>query len=284
MALIMSVRRNQVKLCRHDVRLRRGSVIISPLSAASGRGPATARPRTRQIEKRGGETYDGRVKSKIRCGGKPVTAIVLAGGRGRRMKADKAGLDVGGRTLLEHVLAQVGPLFDEVLVSLSPGQELPFRPKTGRDRTTAGKAAAARDGTDFRVVRDDIEGLGPLGGILAGLKAARNEACLVIACDIPEIDVTLLEALARTTCGSEITVPVGPSGLYEPLFALYKSSIIPEIERLLASGERSVLPLFDPCRTVVVELENAGRIRNLNTRADYEAYLRSQSPGRRTKP
>ena len=92
------------------------------------------------------------------------------------------------------------------------------------------------------VVRDEVEGLGPLGGILAGLKAARNEACLVIACDIPEI------------------------------------------EALLASGERSILPLFERCRTVVVGIEDAGRIRNLNTRADYKEYLRSQSPGRRTKP
>jgi molybdenum cofactor guanylyltransferase len=230
------------------------------------------------------------VKKKIRCGGKPVTAVVLAGGRSRRMKADKAGLDVGGRTLLEHVLAQVTPVVDEVLVAVSPGQDLPIAPK------------AALKNTAVRVVQDEVEGLGPLGGILAGLKAARNEACLVVACDIPEIDVPLLEALARTTCGSEITVPVGPSRLYEPLFALYKRPVIAEIEALLASGERSILPLFDRCRTVVIELEDAGRIRNLNTRADYDEYLRSlerggvrrgssrpgrsraQSPGRRTRP
>lgn len=184
-----------------------------------------------------------------------MTAIVLAGGRSRRMKADKAGLDVGGRTLLEHVLGQVEPLFDETLVVVFPGQ-----------------AVRARG----RVIEDDIPGLGPLGGILAGLKAARNEACAVIACDIPEIDGPLLRALARTTCGAEITVPVGPAGLYEPLFALYRRSIIPRIEALLASGERSILPLFDRCRTVIVGFEDAGRIRNLNTRAEYEAYLRSR--------
>jgi len=224
------------------------------------------------------------VKKTIRCGGKPVTAVVLAGGRSRRMKADKAALDVGGRTLLEHVLAQVVPLVDEVLVSLSPGQALPSGPGTAPKGHSAGHVRRSMTGIATTVVRDEVEGLGPLGGVLAGLKAARNDACLVIACDIPEIDVPLLEALARTTCGSEITVPVGPSGLYEPLFALYKRSIIPEIEALLASGERSILPLFERCRTVVVGIEDAGRIRNLNTRADYKEYLRSQSPGRRTKP
>jgi len=197
----------------------------------------------------------GSVRRKILCGGRPMTAVVLAGGRSRRMKADKAGLDVGGRTLLEHVLGQVEPLFDETLAVVSAGQTVRAR---------------------GRVIEDEIPGLGPLGGILAGLKAARNEACAVIACDIPEIDVPLLRALARTTCGSEITVPVGPAGLHEPLFALYRRSVIPRIEALLAGGERSILPLFDRCLTVIVEFEDAGRIRNLNTRAEYEAYLGSR--------
>jgi molybdopterin-guanine dinucleotide biosynthesis protein A len=196
-----------------------------------------------------------------------MTAIVLAGGRGRRMNADKAGLAVAGRTLLEHVVEQVVPFFDEVLIGISPGQKLGRRPSL--------IALAER----IRVVSDEMPGLGPIGGILAGLKAARNDACAVVACDIPDVDVTLLRALARTTCGSEITVPVGPAGLYEPLFAIYRKSVIPQIETLLADGERSLLPLFDRCRTVVVQFEDAGRIRNLNTREDYEAYLRSFGQG-----
>jgi molybdopterin-guanine dinucleotide biosynthesis protein A len=206
-----------------------------------------------------------------------MTAIVLAGGQSRRMKADKAGLDVAGRTLLEHVLAQVEPLFDEVLVSVSEGQAGQVRRKLAGRRGRRPKATATAPPSPGRVrfVEDERPDLGPLGGILAGLRAARNDACMVLACDIPDIDIPLLEALARTTCGSEITVPVGPSGLYEPLFALYRRPIIPRIEALLASGERSILPLFDRCRTAIVQFEGAGRIRNLNTRADYEGYLRS---------
>lgn len=208
----------------------------------------------------------GPVKKKIRCGGRPMTAVVLAGGRGRRMKADKAGLDVGGRTLLEHVLGQIGPHFDEVLISLSPGQKL---------------APLSRG----RVVHDETPGLGPLGGLLAGLKGAAHEACAVVACDIPDIDLALLRSLARAGGDAEIAVPVGPSGLYEPLFAVYRRSIIPEIESLLGRGERSLLPLYETCRTAVVRFDEPGRIRNLNTREDYEDYLRSRArraAGRRT--
>jgi molybdopterin-guanine dinucleotide biosynthesis protein A len=211
----------------------------------------------------------GGVKRKIRCGGKPMTAVVLAGGRGRRMKADKAGLAVGGRTLLEHVLAQIEPYFDEVLISLSPGQSLRLEKKM-------------RAGT-LRIVEDATPGLGPLGGVLAGLKAARHEACAVIACDIPDIDLPLLRAVVRAAEDAETAVPVGPTGLHEPLFAVYRRSVVPQIEAILAGGERSILPLYERTRTAFVRFEDSGRIRNLNTRADYESYLRSLA-GRPTRP
>jgi molybdopterin-guanine dinucleotide biosynthesis protein A len=193
-----------------------------------------------------------------------MTAVVLAGGRGRRMKADKTTLPVGATTLLEHVLAQVEPLFDEVLISLSPDQAAPPLSPSARRR----------------VIRDERPGLGPIGGLMAALKCARNDACVVIACDIPEIDVPLLRALTKSAADAEIAVPAGPSGLQEPLFAVYRRSIVPEIESLLARGERSLLPLYKGCRTIVVRFDDPGRVRNLNTRKDYEAYLVSRMKGR----
>ena len=197
----------------------------------------------------------GTVKRKIRCGGKPMTAIVLAGGRGLRMKADKAGLAVGDRTLLEHVLRQLAPHFSEILISVSPGQKIRF--------------------ATVRTVEDGTPGQGPLAGILAGLKAAANDASAVVACDIPDVNIPLLRSLARAAGDAEIAVPVGPDGHFEPLFAVYRKSAVPAIEVLLQAGERSILPLFGRCRTTVLRLEDAAWLRNLNTRADYEAYILS---------
>ena len=184
-----------------------------------------------------------------------MTAIVLAGGRGRRMKADKARLAVGERTLLEHVLSQLEPHFSEILISVSPSQKIRF--------------------ASGRTVEDGTPGQGPLGGLLAGLKAAANDASAVVACDIPDINVPLLRSLARAAGDAEIAVPVGPAGHFEPLFAIYRKSVVPEIETLLRSGERSILPLFGRSRTVVVRLEDATWLRNLNTREDYRSYLRT---------
>jgi molybdopterin-guanine dinucleotide biosynthesis protein A len=216
----------------------------------------------------------GTVKRKIRSGGKAMTAVVLAGGRGRRMKADKAGLAVGRRTLLEHVLNQLGPYFEEILVSVSSGQAI--WPKNLSEKRSSGRTAPATGrGSIFRTVEDEVPGLGPLGGILAGLKAAVNEACAVVACDIPDIDIPMLRSLARAVREADIAVPVGPAGHFEPLFAVYRRSVVPEIEALLLAGERSIIPLYGRCRTAVLRLEDAAWLRNLNTPADYRDYLES---------
>jgi molybdopterin-guanine dinucleotide biosynthesis protein A len=171
------------------------------------------------------------------------------------MKADKAGLAVGDRTLLEHVLGQLEPHFSEILISVSLGQKIRF--------------------ASGRTVEDATPGQGPLGGILAGLKAAANDASAVVACDIPDVSVPLLRSLARAAGRAEIAVPVGPAGHFEPLFAVYRKSAVPAIEELLQAGERSILPLFGRCRTTVLQLEDAAWLRNLNTRVDYESYILS---------
>lgn len=229
--------------------------------------------------------YNKIMERKIRCGGKPMTAIVLAGGRGSRMRTDKAALAVKGRTLLEHVLVQIEPYFEETLISVTPGQKAaaaragtaPIRAGK-RDPSMAGPGAELLPrggGRRFEVVEDEAPGLGPLGGMLTGLRASSSDACAVIACDIPDIPLPLLRSLARAAQGAEIAVPVDTAGRYEPLFAVYKRAVIPEIEALLRSGERSILPLFERCRTAVVRLEAGRRLTNLNTRADYRDYLKS---------
>ena len=224
------------------------------------------------------------MKLKIRSAGRPVTAIVLAGGRGRRMNADKARLPVPGGTLLERVLGQLAPHFDEVLVSVSPGQKIGLgRMKKGRSWASADKAAPGGSGhrralepdrPNLRIVEDERPDQGPMAGVLAGLKAAGNAVCAVVACDIPDVDMGLLRRLVGAAAHAEIAVPVTPEGDFEPLFAVYQKAVVPRIEKLLSCGERSLIPLISQCRTARVPLADGRRLRNLNTRRDYEDYLK----------
>lgn len=225
------------------------------------------------------------MKRKVRCRGKPVTVIVLAGGHSRRMNADKALLSVHGETLVERVIRQVAPYFDEVLVSVSPGRKMSLRQAIGakaglaEERRIHPQAVRRRkggvDGAVTKYVVDEARNQGPMAGLLAGLKEAANNVCAVVACDIPDVDVPSLRKLARAAAAAEIAVPITPEGQFEPLFAVYTKAVAPEIERLLRAGERSLIPLFGRCRTALLPLPEAGRLRNLNTKEEYEAYLRS---------
>jgi molybdopterin-guanine dinucleotide biosynthesis protein A len=182
----------------------------------------------------------------------PLTLIVLAGGESRRMKRDKALLPVPERALLEHVLAGVDGLFVEVIVSVAPGR--------------------AYDFLTVPQIPDAAEGLGPLSGILAGLRAARFDPAFVLACDIPEVDRGFIAGIVAAAEGFDVAVPRTSAGL-EPLLAVYRKSVVPRVERLLAEGKSSVLDLYPLCRTRVVDVGDPVWLRNINTPEEYGAFL-----------
>lgn len=184
---------------------------------------------------------------------RPVTLIVLAGGTSRRMKQDKARLVVGTEPLIQKILKQVEGYFDEVLLSVSKGRPFDF--------------------VSCPQVEDEVEGQGPLAGILSGLRAAAHDVCVVAACDIPDIDMAFIARMLEASEGCEIVVPSSAEGKFEPLLAVYKKSVIPKIERLLASSNRQVLALFDLCKTRVLKMGDSSWLRNLNTPEDYREYL-----------
>jgi molybdopterin-guanine dinucleotide biosynthesis protein A len=189
----------------------------------------------------------------------PATLIVLAGGKSRRMRWNKACLPAPDKPLIQRVIDQAGPLFDEVLISVSRGQKFDFMP--------------------YLSVEDAAEGIGPLAGILSGLKAAAHETCVVIACDIPDIDAVFLARMLDEGRGHEIVVPFSGQDKYEPLLAVYKKSVLPKIERLVAAGDFSILSLFPLCRTRFMRMEDASWIRNLNTPKDYDEWMKGRAKG-----
>lgn len=178
------------------------------------------------------------------------------------MGRDKASIRVGGRRLVDIVLEQLEPYFAEILLSLSPGRRLKL--------------------PGCRTVRDELDGAGPLAGVASSLKAAANEKCFVVACDIPRVDFELVRRLARAAAEADIAVPVTSEGRFEPLFAFYSRAVLPEAEKLLKSGRRSLIPLLKSCRTARLQLGEKDRLWNLNTMkdlADFRACLkRIQGP------
>jgi molybdopterin-guanine dinucleotide biosynthesis protein A len=186
----------------------------------------------------------------------PVAAIILAGGKSRRMNREKPLLPLNGRTLIEAVIAQVRLCVDVVLISAG-------------DRD---KFAPLR----LPVIEDEAPGQGPLLAILTALRASPCETNIIMACDIPVIHLPFLERIVALAPRHEIVVPRYRDGKFEPLFAAYRRAIIPAIEKQVGRGDLKISSLFPACRTKFVAMDGQKWFRNLNTLEEYHDYLRSE--------
>ncbi len=197
------------------------------------------------------------MKDLFLCNGQPLSLVVLSGGNSRRMQWDKALLPAPGGTIIEHILNQLEERFDEVLISISSREKFIFLKR--------------------RLIVDEKPGEGPMMGIKTALQVSKNEKNFVIACDIPDIDLGFLTRLIREAEHFDIALPISPEGRKEPLFAVYSKMVLPEMEKLLDEGILSLLPLFERCVVQYVSIGENTWFKNLNTRKDYEDFLKQKN-------
>jgi len=126
----------------------------------------------------------------------------------------------------------------------------------------------------FPVIPDLYAGEGPLGGILTALAHSRAEWNLVTACDMPEITAGFLSALFETAqrVGADAVLPAGPSGLPEPLCAVYHRRSLWALEAAFARGIRRVAEGLEDLRTVLLPAAEVSLFQNVNTPPEWLAY------------
>lgn len=189
------------------------------------------------------------------------TAVILAGGRSSRMGRDKASLELHGQTLLArqiHLAHQAGAA--EILISGRPDADYP--PFNGR------------------VILDRFPGSGPLAGIESALAVATQPLVLVLAVDMPYLNVALLQKLGAQH-GENIGAIPRVQDRIEPLAAVYPRRAQPLAEALLArnpAGKSEPAPgptdFARLCverglaRWVDISAAEAGGFRSVNTPAD----------------
>ena len=181
-----------------------------------------------------------------------ATAVIMAGGKSRRMGRDKSLLDVGGQPLIAHIVEHLRPHFDELLVSANDPAKYAF--------------------LDLPIVPDREPDQGPLMGIASALHAAGHERVFVMATDIPEPDLDLMAALLRRQRDHDAAVPRYANGYLEPLFAVYGKSFMATADAALAEGERAVRATFGRCAVAFVDLDDDYEPVNLNTPEDLARF------------
>ena len=186
-----------------------------------------------------------------------VSVAILAGGRSRRMGRDKAFLAVGGRSIIEWILMRVEPLTDDLLISTnSPEKYAQF---------------------GWRTVTDIYPDKAALGGIYSVIEAARHDHVLVVACDMPFLQVDLLRYMIDLAPTADAVVPLLDFAQPEMLLAVFNQSCSLAIKSRLLSNRLRIADFLGHVTVRYVERSEVARLDpnflsfvNINTPEDWQ--------------
>lgn len=164
----------------------------------------------------------------------PISSIVLAGGRSSRLGRDKAFIEVHGQSLIQRIVDRLRQLSEEIIIVTNEVEKY--------------------EQFEAVVVDDVYPGKGSLGGIFSGLRRASNSHSIVVACDMPFLNLPLLQHMQKLAAPYDVVIPrVGE--LTEALHAIYSQRCLPHMERQLQEGDLRIIRFFPRVRVRYVERE-----------------------------
>lgn len=189
------------------------------------------------------------------------TAIVLAGGNSSRMGFDKQQLVLHNDRLIRQIVETLTGTFEQIILVT--------------------KTPELYHGLPVTTATDIIQGMGPLGGIHAGLIAAESRCAFVIACDMPGINKEYIAFMMESMKKAPFEACVTRFGEWiEPFHGFYAKELTDELEAFLKLGRKSVYKFLEGQKTLYIPEEEARKFSpdwdmffNLNTREDLADYL-----------
>lgn len=170
-----------------------------------------------------------------------VTGVIQAGGKSTRMGGEpKALLEVGGRRIIERVLAAVAPAVDDVLIVTNTPDLFAF--------------------LGLPMIPDAFPDHGSLGGIFSGLAAAKGDAVFTVACDMPFLHPEVARLVVSRAGEADVVIPrVGD--MLETMHASYSKTCLPAMEARLREGRFKIIGFFPDVRVVEIPEADVARHR-----------------------
>lgn len=189
-----------------------------------------------------------------------LTSIILAGGKSTRMGRDKAFISIHGVPMLQLICGIASACSDQVYV-VTPWpekyqelvtsksefiQEVPLRGETGNETRTHG----------------------PLVGFSQGLAMVKTNWVLLLACDLPNLRLEILEAWIdnlNEVPENAIAALVKNDQIWQPLCGFYRTCCLPELNKYIQKGGRSFQRWLEPHSVYVLPLLDSQMLFNFNS-------------------
>jgi molybdopterin-guanine dinucleotide biosynthesis protein A len=180
----------------------------------------------------------------------PISGLILAGGRGRRMGSRDKGLELlRGRPMVAWVLERLAPQVAEVLISAN--QNLDRYRSFGHP-----------------VIPDAVSGFaGPLAGLERGMSASSHDLVVTVPCDSPFLPSALVARLWQHLNEANADLAVARTGgQVHPVFCLVRRRLHGHLLAYLARGGRKIDAWYAELTVVEVPFDDdTEAFSNINT-------------------
>ncbi len=186
-----------------------------------------------------------------------ITAVIIAGGRSKRMGGqDKGLIELNKKPLIKFVIEMFTNKIETILINANRNQQ------------------QYQKFTKNPIISDiTADFCGPLAGFSAAMSVTKTSYLLVLPCDCPMVEVKLLDKL-KTNFSVNTQISVAHDGKrLQPTFALLKTSLLPDLLQYLQQGNRKIDLWYKQHKTKIVDFSNYKHFfANLNTPADYALF------------
>lgn len=191
-----------------------------------------------------------------------ITAVILAGGRGRRMGGkDKGLVEINNLPLIEHILSAV-------------------KSQAGQTVINANRNIEEYQRYGFPVVSDAMADYqGPLAGFASTMAAAETEYIVTIPCDSPLLPADLVQRLVHALQNEDAELAVAHDGKrLQPVFALIKVKLLPSLLQFLQRGDRKIDLWYAQHKMAKADFSDIPEtFLNINTPGDQEKLQQHES-------
>lgn len=175
-----------------------------------------------------------------------LKGLVLAGGKSTRMGQDKGLIDYHGKPQREYTYDLIKSLGVETFLSCRAEQE---------------------NEISLPTISDKFVGLGPFGAILSAFQSDPNAAWLVVACDLPFVNESVLSQLIDNRNPAKTgTAFFNPATDFpDPLLTIYEPRAYATMLQFLALGYSCPRKVLINTEVEILQLEDADILKNINT-------------------
>lgn len=160
-----------------------------------------------------------------------LDCIVLAGGQSKRMGRDKAFLPFKNKTFLRNILERLDGFCSRFLIVVNKN-------------FSEYKKEIERLNSEIIFIKDIDPYSGPLNGIVSAHPYLKSENILIVTCDTPAVNISLLKDLLKQIDSYEAVIPE-IDGKYQPLNTFYKKSALEKAVEIYNQGKKSLMAWLD---------------------------------------